>query len=59
MEQIKKKLTVNGKEKWVYCPFRSLTNYKALHERRAKEKGVYAEFMSATTLTQARKLVFG
>jgi hypothetical protein len=59
MDQIRKKITVGDQEKWVFCPFRSLTNYKALHGKRAKEMGVYAEFMAATTLTQARRIVFG
>jgi len=59
MEQIKKKLTVGGKEKWVYTPFRSLSNYKALHGQRAKQKGVYAEFIAAETLTRARRILFG
>ena len=59
MEQIKKKLTVNGKEKWVYCPFRSLKNYKELHGKLAREKGVYAEFMGCETLTRARRVLFG
>jgi hypothetical protein len=60
MNQIKRKfLTQDGKERWVLSPFRSLTNYKALHKKRAQEKKVEAEFMSAQTLTQARRILFG
>jgi len=59
MEQIRKKLVVKGKEKWVYSPFRSLKNYKEIHAKTAREKGVYVEFMSALTLTSARRLLFG
>ena len=59
MEQIRKKLVIKGKEKWVYSPFRSLANYKAMHAKTAKEKGVYAEFVEAQTLTRARRILFG
>jgi len=38
---------------------RSLNNYKAQHAKNAKAKGVYAEFMATTTLTRARKILFG
>ena len=36
----------------------SLVNYKRLHEKRAKEMGVYEKFMAAPTLTRARLIVF-
>jgi len=48
---------VNGKE--VLYPFRSLTNYKGMHYKTAKSKGVLTEFEKAGTLTQARKILFG
>lgn len=38
---------------------RSLTNYKDMHSSTAKEKNVSAEFQSAKTLTQAKKILFG
>jgi hypothetical protein len=38
---------------------RSLSNYKALHEATAKERGCREAFMAATTLTRARKILFG
>lgn len=60
MNQTKKKFITNeGKERWVLSPFRSLTNYKSLHQKLAKTKKVEAEFMSARTLTQARRILFG
>lgn len=36
----------------------ALINYKKMHENRAKEMGVYKQFMEATTLTRARRIVF-
>ncbi len=36
-----------------------LANYKESGRKRAKEKGVEAEFMAARTLTQARKILWG
>jgi hypothetical protein len=39
--------------------FRSLENYKKMHESTAKQKGVSKELQNAGTLTQARKIVFG
>lgn len=38
---------------------RLLENYKDMHKQTAKDKGVYEEFMSAFTLTKARKILFG
>lgn len=38
---------------------RDLTNYKAMHEDTAKRNGCYDEFTRASTLTQARKILFG
>lgn len=40
-------------------PFRSLMNYKEMHEKTAKDKGVYEAFVAATTLTRARGILFG
>lgn len=37
----------------------SLANYKKQQEKVAKSKGVYKELMEATTLTQAKKAVYG
>lgn len=47
-----------GKEQFVWYPFRSLTNYKEMHQERAKDMGVLREFLAASTLTRARKIVF-
>ena len=47
-----------GNELYVLYPFRSLTNYKAMHRNRAKDKGVLEEFLAAPTLTRAKKIVF-
>ena len=38
---------------------RSLTNYKEQHKGTAESKGVYKEFMSAKTLTIARRILSG
>lgn len=38
---------------------RSLSNYKDLHGEQAREQGVYKQFMAATTLTRARKILRG
>lgn len=38
---------------------RSLENYKTMHEKTAKDREVYERFMSASTLTAARKILFG
>lgn len=34
-------------------------NYRQMHKKNAEKKGVLAEFMKASTITQMRKLVFG
>jgi hypothetical protein len=47
-----------GKERYVLYPFRSLTNYKAMHRKRAEKMEVLQEFLAAPTLTRARKIVF-
>jgi hypothetical protein len=39
--------------------FRNLANYKAMMMSVAREKGKAAELEAATTLTQAKKIVFG
>ena len=39
--------------------FRSLPNYKAMHAQTAKDKGKYEEFMAATTLTRAKRILWG
>ena len=39
--------------------FRSLSNYKQMHQETAKKKGVLTEFNNAKTLTQARIILFG
>lgn len=36
-----------------------LKNYKSMHEKTAKDKGCYEEFMAAPTLTQARGILWG
>jgi hypothetical protein len=62
MNQVKKKLDGldnQGKEKFVMCPFRSLKNYKAIHQGRAEKKGVGEQFQTAETLTRARRILFG
>lgn len=38
---------------------RDLSNYKSMHEQKAKAQGCHAEFMMARTLTAARKILFG
>lgn len=38
---------------------RSLENYKEMHKQRARDKGVYDIFMQCSTLTMARKILFG
>lgn len=38
---------------------RSLANYKATHEATAKERGCLEAFMAASTLTRARRILFG
>jgi hypothetical protein len=38
---------------------RSLENYKEMHKQRARDKGVYDMFMQCSTLTMARKILFG
>lgn len=38
---------------------RSLTNYKAMQEGVARKKGVWEDLRKCTTLTQARKIVYG
>lgn len=38
---------------------RSLSNYKSMHESLAKQKGVLRDFMEASTLTRAKKILFG
>lgn len=44
------------KNKW---KGRSLKNYKATHSELARQKGVYEQFMGASTLTRARRVLFG
>jgi len=39
--------------------FRSLENYKKMHEETAKTKECFDEFMACPTLTKARKVLFG
>lgn len=39
--------------------FRSLPNYKKMHEKTASNKGIAKEFQEAKTLTEARKILFG
>lgn len=39
--------------------FRSLENYKSIHQKTAKNKGVLGEFNAAKTLTRAKKILFG
>ena len=58
--QQKKKLGKDKyrEERYVWYPFRSLENYKAMHKERAKKMGVLEEFLAAQTLTSARKIVF-
>lgn len=36
-----------------------LANYKKMHEKKAKADGCYAEFMASTTLTRARRILWG
>lgn len=38
-------------------PFRNLSNYKQMHAERARSKGVYEKFVSAPTLTAARRIL--
>lgn len=38
---------------------RSLQNYKEMHKDKAREKGVLAELQACSTLTAARKILFG
>ena len=59
MDQVKKKIIVGDREKWIYYPFRSLKNYKEMYRSYAKELGVLADFESASTLTRARRILFG
>ena len=40
-------------------PFRSLENYKLQQAEFAKKKGLYSQLMACTTLTAARKLLYG
>jgi len=47
-----------GNKVQVWYPFCSLENYKKMHKVRAKKMKVLEQFMSAPTLTQARKIVF-
>lgn len=39
--------------------FRKLGNYKEMHEGTAKHRKCHKEFMSAKTLTQAKKILWG
>lgn len=39
--------------------FRDLGNYKDQHRDTARAKGVHDAFMNASTLTQARRILFG
>jgi hypothetical protein len=38
---------------------RSLKNYKAMHYATARDKGVFEEFRTARTITEAKKILFG
>ncbi len=38
---------------------RSLRNYKSMHKDTAESKGVALSFQAASTLTQAKKILFG
>ena len=38
---------------------RSLTNYKDMQEKVAKSKGCWEQLKKCTTLTEARKIVYG
>lgn len=42
-----------------YKPFGNLQNYKDMQAKSAESKGVLKELMAATTLTEARKIVYG
>jgi hypothetical protein len=46
-------------KKEVKWPFRDLKNYKQMHEKTARDKGVLEAFCAAKTLTQARRVLFG
>jgi hypothetical protein len=46
-------------QKETFYPFRSLENFKSMHKAKAKEQGVSEKLAAATTLTTARKVVFG
>lgn len=52
--QIKKE---SKKETW--WPFRSLTNYKAIHKATAEARGCGQAFQEARTLTEARRILRG
>lgn len=52
-----KKVQENKRETW--HPFRSLSNYKAMHLSLAKRQDKTAQFEAATTLTAARRILFG
>lgn len=38
---------------------RSLESYKLMHRKTAEDKGVSREFQNASTLTEAKKILFG
>jgi len=39
--------------------FRNLENYKAMHTKTAKSKGLTSQLLEAKTLTRARAILFG
>ena len=38
---------------------RSLKNYQRMHGETARKRKVYVQFMAATTLTKAKKILWG
>jgi len=48
--------TKTVESKWIG---RSLSGYKATHAKTAENKGVLDQFRKATTLTAAKKILFG
>jgi hypothetical protein len=57
MSDQKIKKLANGCE--VLYPFRSLKNYKEVNKKTAESKGVLKSFLSAPTLTSAKKILAG
>ncbi len=58
-DQFREKQTIADRKPTSTWCGRSLSNYKAMHAKTAANKGVTQELLSAKTLTQARKIVFG